>query len=131
MTIIIPQIIQHFYFDFHWDNRKVWQLDAPIEAIKVSELEWQLTYPIWSASPPQPLFNLCPMDVILDANMHPGHFQRMLKADFTFPIDLIWNKGKWVILDGFHRLARAKYENLETIQGRRHSETAVGLILRS
>ena len=38
------------------------------------------------------------------------HREKIEKADISFPIDIMENKGRWVILDGLHRLVKL-YEN--------------------
>ncbi len=30
-----------------------------------------------------------------------------MNADLTYPIDIMENKGRWLILDGLHRLMKA------------------------
>jgi len=33
--------------------------------------------------------------------------QRVKDADLSYPILVIFNKGRWVVLDGIHRLVKA------------------------
>lgn len=45
----MPAIISEVGFDFSWDERKVWEIDAPVEAIGIDELTWHLDIPfLWS-----------------------------------------------------------------------------------
>lgn len=36
-------------------------------------------------------------------------------SDLTYPIDIMWNKGRWTLLDGLHRLVKAYLRGNKTV----------------
>jgi hypothetical protein len=49
-----------FYFDFNWDNHKLWALEVPSKSLPMAAVAWHLDVPIWSSKKGQPLFDLTP-----------------------------------------------------------------------
>ncbi len=100
----LPQIIKEVGFDFSWDEKKVWQLDVPVTEMNLSELEWHFDIPFlwWGRG----IYNLTPRTVMEKPADYPKEYERTMKADIKFPIDIMENKGRWLILDGLHRLMR-------------------------
>ena len=42
-----------------------------------------------------------------------------MRADLSHPIDIMENKGRWLILDGLHRLMKATIQEESTVQVRK------------
>lgn len=104
-----PDIINEVGFDFHWDVKKVWALDIPATEMDINELVWHFDIPFWELADTDD-YNLTPNAVInKEAGTH-LHREKIEKADTSFPIDIMENKGRWLILDGLHRLVKL-YEN--------------------
>jgi len=103
-----PPDIREFYFDFDWENCKVWNLDIPVESILITDIQWHLDMPFWASVPGKPLFDLVPNDVLRQLDEYPYHREKLEKCDTSFPIDVMWSEGRFVILDGIHRLAKLK-----------------------
>ena len=38
---------------------------------------------------------------------HPEEYARTMRADTSYPIDIMYNKNRWLILDGLHRLMKS------------------------
>ena len=101
----IPKIIQDVGFDFSWSEEKVWKLPLPTQEMDISELTWHFDIPfLWEGGG---VYNLKPIDVINKPEEHKGEHERTMKADLIHPIDVMENKGRWLILDGLHRLMKA------------------------
>ena len=49
-----------------------------------------------------------PNGVINFPESHQEGYDRTMKSDLSYPIDIMENKGRWLILDGLHRLVKAK-----------------------
>ncbi len=81
---------------------------------------WHLALPVWSTQPPQPLFDLSPQAVIADPVQYAQHWSRILTADIGYPLDMFALNGRWVIMDGYHRLARCHVEGQAAISVRQH-----------
>ncbi|MFA5155052.1 MAG: hypothetical protein WC453_01315 [Patescibacteria group bacterium] len=123
----LPPEIREQGVDFHWDNRKIWALDLPVEEIETSLLEWQLDLPFWAHEGVK--YRLCPRLVLEDLEAYPDHKDRVLSADIRYPIDIIENPGgRLEILDGVHRLVRLMREGHRRVKVRRIPRQSIPLI---
>jgi len=113
----LPTIIKEVGFDFNWSEEKVWSLDIPVETISLKELEWHLEVPFWSTM--DGYYNLKPSDVIIFPKRYQEEYHKIMKSNLSYPIDIMANKGRWLILDGLHRLAKAKILKKKKIKVRK------------
>ena len=113
----VPQIIQDVGFNFWWDVRKVWKLDYPVEDMDISELEWHFEIPFWNTE--KGYYDLRPIDVMDSPSTHEEEFNRTMRTDLAYPVDIMMNKGRWLILDGLHRLVKARIQDIRKIKVRR------------
>lgn len=112
----IPQIIKDVGFDFNWSEEKVWKLDIPVTEIPIEELTWHFEIPfLWENG----VYNLKPQSVIEKPDEHKKEFDRTMRADLIHPIDIMANKGRWLILDGLHRLMKASILGMNTVKVRK------------
>lgn len=118
----IPQIIKDVGFDFHWDEEKVWKLNVPTNEMDISELTWHFDIPfLWEGG----VYNLKPQEVIDNPDAHQEEYERTMRADLTHPIDIMENKGRWLILDGLHRLIKASIQGMKKIRVRKVSRERI------
>ena len=113
-----PQVIKDVGFDFNWDSKKIWVLDEPIVDMDIDELLWHFDIPFWEAQDTDD-YNLTPWEVIKDAQKHKDHNRKIQEVDLAFPIDIMENKGHWLILDGLHRLVKAYQQGLNKVRVRK------------
>ena len=122
-----PEIAE--YFDSAWDKRELWRLDLPCNVLEISALHWHLDYPFWSTRPPGPVFDLMPRAVLASPQEYSRHWDRIVAADLSFPVDVGQFGGRLVILDGLHRLAKAVHSGVTEMEYRlvpkRHIRVAV------
>lgn len=122
----VPQIIKEVGFDFDWDERKVWALPVQAEEMNIKELVWHLDIPfLWEGG----AYNPKPKDVIDYPDDHREEYERTMHADLTYPIDIMENKNRWLILDGLHRLMKAFILEIDTVQVRKISRDLIPLIV--
>ncbi len=127
MSREIPSIIKEVGFDFSWDERKVWELDVPAEEMPISDLTWHFDIPfIWSK--PDGYYDVKPSEVIDHPDLHPEEYERTLRSDVTFPIDIMWWKERWLILDGLHRLMKQSIQDEKSVKVRKIPESAIPII---
>ena len=104
----LPQVIKDVGFDFSWDEQKVWALNVPAIQMPIEELTWHFDVPfLWEGGG---IYNLTPWEVMEHPELYQEEYARMLAADLRHPIDIMENKGRWLILDGLHRLMRIYFE---------------------
>jgi hypothetical protein len=100
-----------------WRLDRLWRLRLPVRRVDVAQFGWLLDLPLWQRDGRR--FQVTPRQV-LDAPARFGdHLRRVLAADLAFPIHVVAHRGRLVILDGYHRLARAM------IEGRREIDAMV------
>ncbi len=104
---LILDTIKEVGFDFHWDEKKVWALDVSLEEIPMSELEWHFDIPFWAVDDRHG-YGLKPIDVVENPENYKYQYDRTMESDLSYPIDIMENKGCWLILDGLHRLVKAR-----------------------
>jgi len=90
--------------DFHWDVRKLWAADLPTVELDVAELSWLLNLPFWSVDR---RCDVRPLEVANDPSGFADEHDRVMRADLQYPINVIWLRDRWIILDGLHRLLKA------------------------
>ena len=122
MTEAIPQIIKDVGFDFRWSEEKVWALDEPIVELDINELTWHFDIPfLWENG----IYNLKPREVMEHPEAHSEEYTRTVEADLAYPIDIMENKGRWLILDGLHRLMRASMLGMKKVKVRKISRERI------
>ncbi|MCL5099979.1 MAG: ParB/RepB/Spo0J family partition protein [Candidatus Marsarchaeota archaeon] len=113
----MPQIIREVGFGFNWSSKKVWKLDIPVTGMQMSELQWHFNIPFWNK--PGGYYDLKPNEVMENPETYKAEYDRVIGSDLKHPIDVMQNKGRWLILDGLHRLAKAKLLGMDTVKVRR------------
>ncbi len=125
----IPNIIKEVGFDFSWDESKVWALNAPVEQIPIGELEWHFDIPfLWHRGG---VYNLTPREVLNQPHLFLEEHERTMRADLSYPIDIMTNKGRWLILDGLHRLMKSYSEGHKEVKVRKISRDLIPSILKN
>jgi hypothetical protein len=122
----IPQIIKDVGFDFDWSEDKVWALNVPTEDMDIQELTWHFDIPfLWENR----VYNLTPHEVINNPEAHKEEYDRTMRADLSHPIDIMEHKGRWLILDGLHRLMKSSIMDAEKVHVRKISREYIPQIL--
>lgn len=125
---VLPKIIKEVGFDFGWSEKKVWALDIPVEKIDIKELEWHFEIPFWNTK--NGFYDLKPSDVINFSKNYQEEYDRTMKAELSYPIDIMENKGCWLILDGLHRLVKAKILGKNEVEVRKVSRDKIPEIVK-
>jgi len=112
----------------NWEEEKIWALDLPISSIAIKEVEWHLDCPFWEHDNGE-RYTITPRDVLERASGTDKEYQAVLNADTSYPIDIYFNKNKWLILDGLHRLVKLYSSGVTEINVRIITKEALPLIL--
>lgn len=123
----VPQKILDYGFDFSWAPSKVWALDIPTEEMDIRELTWHFSVPFWN-TPNGGYYNLTPEEVKNEPEAHQEEYNRTMKADMSHPLDIMFWKGRWVLLDGLHRLLKASILGHDEVQVRKVPEDKISQI---
>lgn len=112
----IPKSVLESGFDFDWDEEAVWKLNYPEEDLDIDKLVWHFEIPFWDWNGEH--YNLTPNQVLNDTEKYQEQYERIMKSDISYPIDVMENKGRLVILDGLHRLAKCKILRMNKVKVR-------------
>lgn len=124
---LIPAPLREHVFDFWWDPQKLRELPLPVERMAVTELAWHLDLPWWRhESRP---FAVTPAEVLDDPAVHYEQFRRTLATDLGVPLDVMWWRGRFTIMDGIHRLLKAELLGLAEVLVRKMPPDLVPEIL--
>jgi len=99
----IPDELKNVYVDFYWSQNKLWALEMTVTELAINELDWILDYPVWYMDP-EPI----PRMILKNQEQDSPHWNRIKAADLNFPIHVLYWKNRLLILDGIHRLIKAK-----------------------
>lgn len=122
-----PKIIQNVDIPFKKDDAKIQSLDLPVEEMKIDELLWHFNYPFWEKEGTDD-WNLAPWELIKDPTSQPTHYRRVQIVDLSYPLQIMRYKGRWLLLDGLHRLVKAYLEGKKIVQVRKVPKSAISLI---
>ena len=107
-----------FNLPFWRDNKKLWALDIPVEYMNIDELLWMFEIPFWEDKDGNIV--ITPSQVIENPNNYPIHKAKLEKCDTSYPIDIMINpKGKWMTLDGLHRLVKQVMQGKTVVKVRK------------
>jgi hypothetical protein len=67
--------------------------------------------------------------VIKNSEAHKEEYDRTMTADLSHPIDIMEHKGRWLILDGLHRLMKSSIMDAEKVHVRKISREYIPQIL--
>ncbi len=125
----LPKLIERYWYSIDWDVPSLWALDLPVEEIPIKTLDWHLDVPVW----PDPTgrdYRITPRQVIGRPGTHAAEYARIERADLSFPIEVIPNRSRLMILDGIHRLCNAHIHGETVVQARRIPHSAVHMLVQ-
>lgn len=113
----LPDVIEKYWYAFDWDVEALWALDLAAEPFPLSRLEWMLDIPAFGFEGRD--YCLSPREVLRQPYRYAAEYQRVVKASLVFPIEIVWLRGRWVILDGVHRMMKAHEAQNDEIMARK------------
>ncbi|WP_020577948.1 hypothetical protein [Actinopolymorpha alba] len=111
---LLPPVLKDVTLDFHWDMERLWALDLVVTEVAVAELDWQLQLPMWAYD--GQFFAVSPAEVAADPERYHEQYARTLGADLRYPLHVLDRPERLTLLDGVHRLLKARLLGLETVQ---------------
>jgi len=125
----IPDSVIPVMAGFWWDDDRIRGLGLPVEELAFAEVAWGLEVSFWSHG--RKPFSLRGREVLEAPDRYPEHRRRVHWSDLRYPLTLYEKRGRWIILDGYHRLVKAAREERATMAVVRLPEAAVpGVLVR-
>jgi hypothetical protein len=110
----IPSVLRPWLLDAEWDPERLRSVGRPITALPVAALRWCYALPWWQNNGTP--FAVTPRAVIEHPGSYPDHDAHVAVADVSRPLHVIRRHGRWVVLDGLHRLVRAELDGHERVR---------------
>lgn len=124
----LPDRLSGVFFDWRWDTARVWALPTPTTYLSMAALRWQLQLTVWTTVKGEARFDLAPATVLAAPASHARHYAKIESADLSFALELFQNGGRWVILDGYHRLCGHQLRRSALVPVRLHPEACRPLV---
>ncbi len=109
----IPKTLREAGYEIYCDAEKLGLLHIPIVDFEIGDLIWNFDLPLWGKDGES--WNLTPWDVINEIPGSASHRRRIENVDMEHPILVFKKNGKWLIIDGVHRLVKAYLNGQQTI----------------
>ncbi len=122
--ISLPSHLQNVFFDTLWDRTKLWSLKTPTSTLPLATLTWLLDLSVWSTVAGEPRFDLAPRTVLCDPSKYSEHWTKICGVGLEFPLDLFLKQDRWVVVDGYHRLAKHFLQATPLVPVRLHPATS-------
>jgi len=116
-VIELPPAIEEYWYAFDWNVEALWALDLPSMPFPIERLLWHLDVPLWPLDDSK--YVLTPRQVLRSPYRYSKEYRRVRAASLAFPIEITRFRGRWLILDGVHRLTRAHEDGREDIYVRK------------
>ncbi|OGM02777.1 hypothetical protein A2115_01720 [Candidatus Woesebacteria bacterium GWA1_41_8] len=123
---IKPKIIEEVGFDFHWAEEKVWKLNVPVEGMDIGKLAWHFDIPFWWTE--NGYYDFKPIWVINEPDKYPERVKRVMSSNLKYPLDIMYWKDRWLLLDVLHRLVKAKMLGFKKVKVRKIPRKFIPLI---
>jgi hypothetical protein len=118
----LPERLRPVFFDRIWDTPKVWRLPTAAHSLRFAELEWHLGLTVWSTVPGEARWDLSPTMVLDAPERYEHRWRKIVSADLSFPLEMFAHGDRWVIVDGYHRLARHRLQGSVHVLVRLHGQ---------
>lgn len=115
LLTIMPEAVKAAVTPELWDRDRLHALDVPVRDVAIDGLAWLLDVPLWAVEGAP--FRVTPNEVRAAPEAFPGQHARTMAADLAWPIHIMRFRGRWIILDGVHRLLKAEMLGRERIPG--------------
>jgi hypothetical protein len=127
---VLPDPVMAVMAGFWWDDDRLRGLSLPVAPVALSELAWGLEIPFWSDG--RKPYSVRGRDLLEDPDRYPEHRRRVHWSDLRHPLALYEKEpGRWIILDGYHRLVKAAREARTEVPVVRLPDAAVpGVLVR-
>jgi len=114
--LLPPELRRWVLPDVTWDQQKLWAIECPTRDVPTGELAWMLELPWWRDG--ERYFAVRPIDVAADPARHCAQHARTLAADLDYPLVGTTMEDRLVLLDGIHRLLKARLLGIPTVRVR-------------
>lgn len=119
-----PKVLTDAGYEIYCDTKKLRELDVPVIDFAIEKLIWNFDLPLWEKEGTDD-WNLTPREVINNIPGSKTHRERVTEADLQFPILLTEKNGRWLVIDGVHRLVKAFEAGDKTITAKIFTQTQV------
>jgi hypothetical protein len=110
----MPPRVRAAFPRFQWSEPALWRLQLPVEEMPVEAFDWLLDLPLWRWRGRR--FQVSLREVLADPARYREHWEKAERADTAYPVHVACHRGRWVILDGYHRLLKTLARGGRTVR---------------
>jgi hypothetical protein len=127
--LALPESLRGIFFDEIWDKSKVWALPTVPSTLPLQQIAWHLDLTVWTTVPGEPRFDLSPRTVLARPEEFARDWQKIVTAETAYPLEMFRSGEQWILLDGYHRLARHFLEDADQVPVRLHPDECWSQVL--
>lgn len=101
-----PTALTPWLLPVSWSRDRLWRIGGEVKSVPLEELRWLYDLPLWRGTDGR-WFQVTPAEFLRHPERYPEHRARVATVDLSFPAHAIWRRGRWLLLDGVHRLVAA------------------------
>ena len=125
----IPDAVLDVWAGFYWDVPALYALTSPVVEVDVADFAWTLDIPFGRDG--DRLFAMTTRKALADPDRYPERRDRIEAADLSCPIALYRTRKRTLVLDGYHRIAKATRRGKATLPARMVTEEDLpGILIR-
>ncbi|HWV23883.1 MAG TPA: hypothetical protein VNZ58_06815 [Thermomicrobiales bacterium] len=127
LLAVMPETVRMAVTSELWNLEWLHELVLPVRDIAIGEVAWLFDVPLWAVGG-EP-FRVTPNEVRTRPRRFMEQFERTMASDLAWPIHIMRFRGRWIVLDGVHRLLKADMTGKRTVRAMALSEDDYANIL--
>lgn len=105
------ETINFLWYNFKRDINKVWDLNLPVEEIKIERLLWHFSFSFWFPNNTETIWH-----VLDNQGKYVQKMKRIEDTDTSYPLHIMEKKWKYLMIDWLHRLAKLYLQWKKTVK---------------
>lgn len=97
-----------------WNQEWLHALELPVREMAISDLSWLFDVPLWAVD--EKPFQVTPNQVRTHPRKFAAQYKRTIASDLVWPIHVMRFRGRWIVLDGVHRLLKADLSGKQSVR---------------
>jgi hypothetical protein len=107
---------QDVYGPYTFRTEDLWGLGLPAETLPIADLVWHfdISFEWKTASAQNDMASV--NEVLSSPAQHPDAYRQIMSVDIAYPLDVVRDSDRWIILDGIRRLAQSSIRGLTSVE---------------
>jgi hypothetical protein len=116
---------EEIYGPYKWTPKGLWRVKKlETRTLPTTALLWHLDIEFQWAGEDDEVYSATTREIMAAPKSYPSAYAMITEVDLDFPLEVVNEGDRWVILDGIRRLAKLNEQNLTMVNVRVHDRTA-------